>query len=93
MPDRFGPLIIELVRQRAERIEERIRKLVDAGIPRERLFLVSDRSCQCAGTGIIVEFSGDQMRAHECPRCLGVGMIEVKTDVARQTMPNRLPTR
>ena len=88
--ERFGRLITEVVRQRAEHVEERVQRLVDAGVSMDQLFLLSDSSCECSGTGIVIECRGKNLRAHECPRCLGVGMIEVTSDVGYAAIAERI---
>src|SRR5689334_16379569 len=54
MGDSVGPFIRDLAEARARHVADRVRKLVAAGVPYERLFLVSDPTCECAGLGIIV---------------------------------------
>jgi hypothetical protein len=77
MGDSAGPFIRDLAATRARNVAERVQKLVAAGVPYERLFLVSDPTCECSGLGIIIEQSEHCMRGYECPSCLGVGMVAV----------------
>ncbi|HEX4681621.1 MAG TPA: hypothetical protein VH277_02865, partial [Gemmatimonadaceae bacterium] len=65
MGESVGPFIRDLAAERARSVAERVRKLVAAGVPAERLFLVSDPTCRCSGTGIVVEQSDYCMRGHE----------------------------
>lgn len=78
MGDSVGPFMRDLAVTRARNIAERVRKLVAAGVPYDRLFLVSDPNCECAGLGIIIEETEYCMHGYECPSCLGVGMVAVR---------------
>jgi hypothetical protein len=91
MGDSVGPFIRDLAETRARHVADRVRKLVAAGVPYERLFLVSDPTCECAGLGIIVEQNEHRMRGYECPSCLGVGMVSLTDAVPAETSATRLP--
>jgi hypothetical protein len=68
----------DLIRLRGDKVYERVRKLLQAGVPLARIFLFSDPACRCDGTGVIVEHTDELIRGYECPDCLGVAMIVVK---------------
>lgn len=80
MGDSAGTFIMELTAARARSVEERMQKLIAAGVAPGRIFYYSIPECRCFGTGIIVEQSEFTMRGYECPDCLGIGMISVPAE-------------
>lgn len=80
MSDVFVDAMREAFELRERRVEERIRKLLSAGVPANSLQLLIDRSCRCSGAGVIVEMRHDATTLRECPECLGVAIIEDHRD-------------
>jgi DnaJ-class molecular chaperone len=82
--DDFGPSLSEAITnfsrqlaiRRARQVEERIEKLLAAGVMVDRLHLQDNKDCpRCAGMGVILSLDTMQLRGELCDQCLGVAMI------------------
>lgn len=74
-------LSTRLLKERARELEERVKKLVTAGIPIYRIQLLELNDCECHGSGIVIKEAMGSIEGHTCQSCLGLSMVVDKRTV------------